>query len=350
MIRLGIIGLNYGRTVQLPAFRSDARCEVVALAGSNAARTRELADAAAVPKAYGDWRALVEDKEVEAIAIATLPALQSEIAGAALALGKPVFAEKPLARTLADARAMLGAADASRQPAMVDFNFPEIMAWRRAKELLDDGAIGALRHVAVHWHVENRATQLRLRNWKTLDDGGGGVLGNFVSHCFYYLEWFCGPIARLSARLSGLPGDADMQTTVATAIEFAAGPLASLSMSCASYLGSGHRLEFYGEDGTLVLHNRSTDYMRGFELYHARRPAAALALVPVDDPADTHYPDGRIAPVSRLVRRFIDAIEQGGTAEPSFAAGFRVQQLIEAARRSDRSGVMVATAPGEIEP
>ena len=45
-------------------------------------------------------------------------------------------------------------------------------------------------------------------------------------------------------------------------------------MSCASYLGIGHRIEFFGEDGTLVLHNPGADYMRGFELWHAKREAA----------------------------------------------------------------------------
>jgi len=346
--RLGIIGCNYGRTVQLPAFRADARCRVVALAGSDVTRTRELAEAAQVAKAYGDWRALVEDEDVDAIAIATPPALQTEIALAALKRGKPVFAEKPLARTLADAQAMQRAAEASGRPTMVDFNFPEIAAWHRAKALLDDGAVGALRHVAVHWHIENRSTALRLRNWKTLSGDGGGVLGNFVSHCFYYVEWFCGPIAHLSAQLSGLPGAADLQTTVAMTIEFAGGPVGSLSMSCASYLGSGHRIEFYGEDGTLVRPNPGTDYMRGFRLYHTRRPASALAEIAVDDPVDAGYPDGRIAPVSRLARRFLDAAEGGGIAEPSFAAGYRVQQLIEAARRSHESGATIA--PAEVKP
>ena len=71
MIRVGIVGCNYGRTVLLPAFRADPRCEVTALAGSDAARTRVLADAAGVSKAYGDWRALVEDADIDVVAIAT---------------------------------------------------------------------------------------------------------------------------------------------------------------------------------------------------------------------------------------------------------------------------------------
>lgn len=342
MIRLGIVGSNYGRLVQLPAFRADPRCEVVALAGSNIGRTVARAAESGIRKAYDDWRALVEDSDVDAVAIATLPSLQAEIAMAALARGKPVFAEKPLARDLAGARAILEAARASKLPAMVDFNFTQIMAWLRAKEMLDQGAIGALRHVTVHWHVENRAVQMRLRNWKTTSGDGGGVLGNFISHCFHYLEWFGGPLSGLSARIGGLPGIAEMETTAAMTLQFASGPLATLSMSCASYLGPGHRLEFFGEDGTLVLTNPTADYMRGFEIHHARRPSTTVTRIPVDDPVDAQYPDGRIAPVSRLAKRFFDAIEKGTPATPSFADGYRVQVLIDTARRSHEQGAWIA--------
>jgi predicted dehydrogenase len=340
VIHLGIVGTNYGRTVQLPAFRADPRCEVIALAGSNPARTAELARAVGVPKAYGDWRELVEEKDVTAVAIATLPGLQAEIAIRALELGKPVFAEKPLASDLGAARAMLRQASLSGKPTMIDFNFHQIAGWQRAKAILAANAIGALRHVTVHWHVESRAIQMRMRTWKTVGDDGGGVLGNFISHCFHYLEWFCGPIAGLSARVSGLPDDSDLETTVAMALQLAAGPLVSLSMSCASYLGLGHRIEFFGEGGTLVLHNPGADYMRGFELWHGKRDAP-LVRVATEDLLDAKYPDGRIAPVSRLAKIFFDAIEAGGIATPGFAEGYRVQQLVDAARRSHQHGTWI---------
>jgi predicted dehydrogenase len=336
VIRLGIVGSNYGRTVQLPAFRADPRCNVVAIAASNPARAAELANAEGIDKGYGDWRALVEDGNVQAVAIATLPSIQAQVAIRALELGKPVFAEKPMASDLAGASAMLTQAQASRKPTMIDFNFHQIMSWQRAKALLAANAIGALRHATVHWHVESRAIQLRMRSWKTVGDDGGGVLGNFISHCFHYLEWFCGPIAGLSARVSGLPDDRELETTVAMSLQLASGPLVSLSMSCASYRGVGHRIEFFGEDGTLVLHNPGADYMRGFELYHAGRPGE-LERISVEDPVDARYPDGRIAPVSRLVKIFCDAIESGGPALPGFAEGYRVQMLIDAARRSHQS-------------
>ncbi|HEY1310455.1 MAG TPA: Gfo/Idh/MocA family oxidoreductase, partial [Pseudolabrys sp.] len=127
---------------------------------------------------------------------------------------------------------------------------------------------------------------------------------------------------------------------------FKSGPLVSLSMSCASYLGIGHRIEFFGEDGTLVLHNPGVDYMRGFELFHAKR-RAPLERIAVIDPVDAQYPDGRIAPVSRLVKLFLDAIENGGTPKPGFAEGYRVQYLIDAARRAHTQGqwIDVENAP-----
>lgn len=342
MIRLGIVGCNYGRAVQLPAFRLDPRCEVVALAGSDRARAAKVAGEAGIAQAFGSWKDMIEGAGIDAVAIATPPRLQPEIAVAALARGLPVFAEKPMAADVEGASAMLRAAD--RTATAVDYNFTEVMAWRKAKAMIDDGAIGRLRHIVVTWNVENESTRRRLKNWKTSAGQGGGALGNFVSHSVNYLEWFGGRIGALSARLAGLPDDPAMETTVMASLSFTSGAAGSLAMSCASYLGSGHRLEFYGDEGTLVLANPTTDYMRGFRLSHARRPDSALAPVAVEaDPLDK-FPDGRIAPVARLASRFLDAIEQRSGAVFGFAQGHRAQVLLEAMRRSHDQGCFVVTS------
>ena len=347
MIRMGIVGCNYGRTVLLPAFRTDPRCEVVALAGTDAARTAELARAANVARG-GGWTALVEDPTVDAVAIAVPPGRQPEIARRALGHGKAVFLEKPLAADLADAKALLEVARKGARPAMIDFGFPEIAAWQQARAMLADGAIGRLRHVVVTWNVENRATRLRLASWKTRGDDGGGVLGNFVSHCFHYLEWFCGPIQGLNTRVFHLPdGGGDTESGIVLALALASGAGVSLQMSCASFLGSGHRLEFYGDDGTLVLANRSADYMHGFELQHASRSDQGLRAVVVEDASAGQFPDGRIASASRLVRRFLDACANGGAPSPGLAEGYRAQVLIDAARRAHVSGRFVEVPPPE---
>src|SRR5215467_11042769 len=344
VIGIGVVGCNYGRTVLVPAFRTEARCEVVALAGSDAARTAELARAADVARGFGDWRALVDDRAVTAVAIAVPPELQPEIAQRALDLGKPVFAEKPLAVDLAGAQAMLASARRCGRPTAVDFNFPELASWRRAKTMLEGGTLGRLRHVVVTWNVENHATRARIRSWKTHGDGARGLLGNFACHCLYYLEWFCGPISGLGGRMFSLPGS-DADASIALAIAFASGAGGSLQMSCASFLGSGHRIEFYGEDGTLVLANPTADYFRGFVLTQARRGDKALQPVAVEDFGAEAVPDPRIVPVSRLVSRFIGACLDGGDPAPGFAEGYRVQCLLDAARRAHCCGRWIDIPP-----
>src|SRR5262249_23859546 len=119
----------------------------------------------------------------------------------------------------------------------------------------------------------------------------------------------------------------------------------SLQVSCASFLGSGHRIELYGEDGALVLANPTADYFRGFELRFARQGDDALRPIAIEDADEKPFPDSRISPVSRLVRRLIDACESGGSPSPRVAGGYRVQCLIDVARRAPASGRWVDGAP-----
>src|SRR5207248_10386067 len=97
MIGVGIVGCNYGRRVLIPAFRDDPRCEVIALAGTDAERTAEFARAANVACGLGNWRAFVEQVDVAGVAIAVPAGLQPAIAQYARGLGEPGFRGKPLA-------------------------------------------------------------------------------------------------------------------------------------------------------------------------------------------------------------------------------------------------------------
>jgi len=351
VIGVGIVGCNYGRTILVPAFRRDARCEVVALAGTDAARTVEFAQAANITRGFGSWEVLVEEPSVAVVAVAVPPHLQPAIAQRALDLGKPVFLEKPLAADLAGAQMILECARKSARPIIIDFNFPELASWRRAKAILDSGAIGRLRNIVVTWNFENQATRQRLEGWKTHDEGGGGLLGNFVSHCFYNLEWLCGHICGLSARLFALP-DSKADGSVTLTLAFASGAAGSLQVSCASFLGSGHRVEIYGEDGALILFNPTADYFRGFELRIARRSDAALKLVPIEGTDEDPSSDSRVGPAGRLVQRFVDACESGGRPTPGVVEGYRVQWLIDAARRAHATGRWIDVVPpvGEAAP
>jgi predicted dehydrogenase len=343
--KVGIVGCGYGAHVLVPAFRADPRSDVVAIAGGGAGRAKATADALQIPRFADNWRQLLDGGLVDALAIATPPAAQTEIARAALESGLHVFAEKPLALTLDDARRLAGIAAHSGRAHVVDFNFREVAAIRKARELVQSGTLGRLRHLTVVWQVESFANQAGIEGWKTDRHAGGGALSNFVSHALDYLEWLAGPIAGLSAHLAGMPGDRRPNDTfVSMAFQFESGAAGSLMMSAAAYRGSGHNIGLYGDDGSLLLENPSRDYMRGFVLRSAVRPDDFTRVAVVPD-RDDLWDDGRVLPASRIVSRFLDWIHDGTPSEPNFATGLRVQSLLDDARRSHETGRWTVVSP-----
>src|SRR5260370_40620486 len=81
------------------------------------------------------------------------------------------------------------------------------------------------------------------------------------------------------------------------ALAFASGAGGSLQVSCASFHGSSHRLELYGEDGALVLANPTAAYFRGFVLRFARHGVDALKSIEIEDADEMPSTDSSLSPV-----------------------------------------------------
>jgi len=334
MLRVGIVGIGFGKAVHAPAFVRDARACVAAICASSEERAAQAAQALGIKKSYGNWRDLVADSEIDAVSIATSPIVQSEIAIEALQRGKPVFLEKPLAHSLDAAREMARLAREKKIANMIDFEFSELATFQKAKEIINDGSIGNVHHAAISWQVETYANRLGLASWRTDVEPGGGALNLFASHTFYYLEWLLGPISELRCSLGAPPqykGTAD--TFVSLSLRMASGALVTVAISTASPSGSGHRLEFYGSDGALILVNEKADYMKGFCLMRATRKEPELKPVAAPEPGFDEA-DGRILAVSKLTKRFVDWALEGKESRPSLDDGLRVQSLIAASRLS----------------
>jgi len=338
-IQVGVVGAGFGGYGLTPAFRLDPRCKVVAIATSTQTSAQAAAEKWDVPRAC-TWQELIETQDLDAIAIAAPPVSQPEIALAALAAGKAVFAEKPLASGLADAIAMTTSAEASGLANMVDFIFPELSTWRDAKAVLDGGQLGQISHVFLDWRMESYDIRNGIKRWKTVGEKGGGVLQFFGSHSFYYLEWMLGPIASLSASISIAPGLSLRGDTLAiVAVTFESGVTGSMTLSTSAFLGNGHRLEIYGDAGSMVLENPDADPVQGFRLLTGTRETGQLAVVSVEggegkNPSE----DSRVAPVARLAGRFLDWIAEGEGATPCFRDGLRAQELLAAALSSSANG------------
>jgi UDP-N-acetyl-2-amino-2-deoxyglucuronate dehydrogenase len=229
--------------------------------------------------------------------------------------------------TLPEARKIEETALLCRRQGAVDFIFPEIPAWRKLKETMQDGILGSVKKASVCWKVETRAARLGSVSWKNDPQAGGGVLLNFVPHSIYYLQWLFGEI--VGARSLPLKNHS---LEFIGSFSFRSGLEVDLHVDGGAFMGLGHRLEVFGEKGSLLLQNTTPDYASGFTLQISMRESPGWkSLVQDSGPASA---DGRIRAVASILRRFRESIVCGFEIRPGLRDGVEVQKVLGAAQQS----------------
>ncbi|MET9034872.1 Gfo/Idh/MocA family protein [Streptomyces mirabilis] len=357
-----------GRVFDLP--RSPV---LAAVCGRDASAVRAMADQHGWAAAETDWRALIARDDVDLVDICTPGDSHAEIALAALAAGKHVLCEKPLANTVEEAEAMTEAAEAAfarGQVSMVGFNYRRLPATSLARKMVAEGRLGALRHVRVtylqDWLVDPRFP-LTWRLRKEL--AGSGALGDLGAHIVDLAQYLAGePVVGVSAltetfvRERPLPGGVSSGLTAVSATNpraggvgtvtvddaalftgrFASGALASFEASrFATGRKNSLRIELNGERGSLAF-----DLERLNELsYHDHTEPgthAGFRRILVTEPdhpyLEAWWPPGHGLgyehTFTHQARDLVRAIAAGRRPEPSFADGLRVQRVLAAVEES----------------
>jgi predicted dehydrogenase len=141
------------RTVNA-AFDLPLTARMSVLCGRDAAKAAAAAEKLGWAEHATDWRDVVTRDDVDLVDICTPGDSHAEIALAALAAGKHVLCEKPLANSVAEARAMTSAAEAARANgvrSMCGFNYRRTPAVALMRQLIADGRIGEIRHVRARY-------------------------------------------------------------------------------------------------------------------------------------------------------------------------------------------------------
>lgn len=147
MIRAGVIGSGFIGPAHVEAVRRLGDVEVVALAGSSQASAEAKARALSIPRAYGDWRDLVRDPEVQVVHNCTPNVMHHEVTLAAIAGGKHIVAEKPLGMNSAQTTDLVRAIGATSLVGAVCFNYRMYPLVQEARGRVADGALGQIRLV-----------------------------------------------------------------------------------------------------------------------------------------------------------------------------------------------------------
>jgi predicted dehydrogenase len=174
--------------------------------GRDAGRAAAAAERLGWAESSDDWRSVIARDDIDVVDICTPGDSHAEIAVAALAAGKHVICEKPLANSVAEAERMAAAADAAYAGgvrAMVGFTYRRVPAVALARQLVREGRIGDVRHVRAQYLQDWIADPAAPLSWR-LDKqrAGSGALGDIGAHVVDLTQHITGlSIAEVCGRL-----------------------------------------------------------------------------------------------------------------------------------------------------
>lgn len=352
-LRVGIVGTGWGSLVHAPAFTIADGYELTAICARDPGRLAKAAAAAGIDDTSTDWRSFVRRDDLDLISVATPVELHHPVVLAALAAGRHVLCEKPLALTAEQARQMVDAAAASGRATATCFE----LRWTSERlpiwDLVRDGYIGQpyfsrLAQSASYWHPSHRPQA----SWMYDAAQGGGYLAGMLSHDIDWIAAMFGAPTAVCADVGtsieqvtlpdGTTLDVTADDTTALLLRLSSGARAEISASVVGAHTAGWRFEAFGAEGTIVATGG-----RGARSLSAGRAAddglaawSGQPRLPRNPPVDlpARGATSMILAMALMLEDWLPAFSGGQTAVPSFRDGWLVQSVIEAARASSAGG------------
>ncbi|RNL73469.1 Gfo/Idh/MocA family protein [Streptomyces sp. I6] len=363
-----------GRVFDLPL-----RPVLAAVGGRDAAAVRAAAARHGWAAAETDWRALVTRDDVQLVDVCTPGDSHAEIAVAALAAGKHVLCEKPLANSVAEAEAMVAAAESAAergQVAMVGFNYRRVPAIAYARRLIAENRLGVLRHVRVTYLQDWLVDPGFPLTWRLeREHAGSGALGDLGAHAVDLAQYLAGePLVGVSALTETFVRERPLlagattgraaagsnrrgRVTVDDAALFtgrlASGALASFE---ASRMAAGRknalRLEINGDRGSLAFDLERLNEL-SFHDHTEPAPSAGFRRILVTEPGHPYleawWPPGHALGYEHTfvhqARDIVHAIAGNTAPAPSFADGLQVQRVLAAVAESAERNAVYTRVP-----
>ncbi|NKZ04649.1 Gfo/Idh/MocA family protein [Actinomadura latina] len=333
---------------------------MAALAGRSADRAGAAAQSLGWASVETDWKELLRRDDVELVDICTPGDSHAEIAVAALDAGKHVLCEKPLANSVAEAEAMVAAADRARERgvrSMVGFNYRRVPAVTLARRLVDEGRIGTVRHIRAQYLQDWLADPEAPFTWRLdRDRAGSGALGDIGAHIIDTAQFITGQsLVGVSALTDTFvperpaPGGGTARVTVDDAALFIgrtdAGALATFEATrFATGRKNSLRIEVSGSSGALSFDLESLNELWFYDGTEDGETAGFRRIVvtePVHPYAGHWWPPGHILgyehTFTHQIADLLTAIADGTDPRPSFADGLQVQRVLAAVADSAAS-------------
>lgn len=345
MLRAGIVGCGKIAINHADTLRDFPDADLVAVCDSDAGRAAEFGKAYGVEAVHSDPDRFFAESDLDVVHICTPHPSHEPLVLAAARAGVHALCEKPLAVDVASADRMIAAADVAGIRLGTVFQRRWWPAARRIKAAIDDGTLGTPILGDCTVLIRKDRAYFEEDEWRgRWDTDGGGVLMNQAIHYLDLLQWYLGPVVRVTGRIATLrhAGYIEVEDTAVATVEFEGGRLATIRATTAADPSLGYRVTISGDSGATVSLIESpiggpgvNDVwaVDGGEEYSLPWGADVVSGPPQ---SEVHR---ALKPYHALqVRDFLEAVVSGRAPEIDGIEGRKSLALVQAIYESSRSG------------
>ncbi|TPK09457.1 Gfo/Idh/MocA family oxidoreductase [Mesorhizobium sp. B2-5-9] len=325
MVGVGLIGTGFMGKCHAIAwsavgavFPDAAKPRLVHLGEVNEELAMRKAGEFGFAKATGDWRAVVNDPEVDIVSLTTPNQFHPEMAIAVLEAGKHLWCEKPMAPSFAEAEAMAAAAEKSGKVAALGYNYIQSPAIRHIGALLDEKIIGEVNHLRIEMDEDFMADPEALFFWKHEATSGYGALDDFAVHPLSLVSALFGRVGSVICDMAKPYADRKLASGGRRAVEthdiasvlmhLENGIAGTLQVNRSAWGRKGRiAIQIFGSKGSILF---DQERMNEFQLY-----------LTSDRPTEQGYRTILVAPQHRPYDLFVPA--------PGHSLGFNDLKIIE---------------------
>ncbi|WNF38536.1 Gfo/Idh/MocA family oxidoreductase [Bacillaceae bacterium IKA-2] len=310
---IGIIGLGAIGERLMKQFQGQEDLVVTAFCDTNEIRLKAMAETFAIKSVTIDYQELLANEDLQAVYVAVPPKYHEEIVLAAVAAGKHILCEKPLANSLEEAKQIVTSVEKTNLVHAMHFPLNYQTSLQQFELLINEGYIGNLRRINLKMHFPHWPRLWQQSEWVAGREQGGYVLEVGV-HWIQAIQRIFGSITEVRSQLQFPDDPSSCENGIIAEMKLENG--ISILIDGLSNIGGEEQIEFaaYGTEGTIMLRN--------WRQLLAAKSGAELEEIPVING------NGK-----NLISEFSKAIHGQEAAELyDFSVGYNAQIVLEALR------------------
>lgn len=369
-LRVGIIGFGFIGKVHAYAYRNMAlyydpppvETRLVAVCTAHSETAERAKRAGGFDFATTDWRTITENPDIDVVNVCTPNRFHAEVLLSAIAHNKHIYCEKPLAASAEEARRVIEAMKSYGGVHQMTFNYRFLPATMRAKQLVEEGLLGRpLCFRASYLHSGNVDPEAPFKWRLSREVAGGGALYDLGSHVLDLLRFFLGEFSEVFCTTSTAFAERPLLENQARRarvetedhalmlLKTSGGAIGSVE---ASKIATGAedelRVEIHGTRGAIRFNLMEPNWLETYDFTARDAPLGGdrgwkrVATVG-RYPAPGGWPGpkfsvGWMRSHVACLHGFLDSIARGKKAEPGLETGARIQEIMDSAYESARSG------------